>query len=168
MSKEASKIASNIASIEPETILSVTEKTNFKELCGKLYNHPQFKWIIVFILFIIGLYFYLVVNKKSSICPFNNTKQLKIRKLDKNLLVESEEESDDEDSPVEIKPKKRKQVKEKVVVPTLSGSAEYYIEQPENNRVDELLNSSEEDLNLKTQDLTTEEMREIDEQLEEI
>lgn len=164
-----SKVASNIASIEPETILSVTEKTNFKELCGKLYNHPQFKWIIVFILFIIGLYFFLVVNKKSSICPFNNTKQLKIRKLDKKLLVESEEDSDDEDSPVEIKPKQRKQVKEKVAVPTSTGQTiEYYIDQPENNRVDELLNSSEEDLNLKTQDLTTEEMREIDEQLEEI
>jgi|SaaInlStandDraft_6_1057023.scaffolds.fasta_scaffold00823_14 hypothetical protein len=147
--------------VSPEIIpLLVSEKPNLKELCKNLYHHPQFKWIIVFILFIIGLYFYLVINKKSSICPFNNNKSIKIRKLDTSLLVESDEENDNEEDVENERYDYKNQSQNKLPKVIQENNI--------HNNIEELINSSEEDLNLKNQDLTTEEMREIDEQLEDI
>lgn len=166
-------MSNNASPTTVNTILPpVTEKVNLKELCSKVYNHPQFKWIIIFILFIVGLYFYLVVNKKKSICPFNQ-KKLKITKLDKKLIADTDDDSSPEPEEFEQPPVAQpvvQQVKKRKIQQRVQPVVEHIEEESENeiehNQVEELL--SEEDNNIKNEDLTTEEMRQIDEQLEEI
>lgn len=153
---------SNTAS--PVTILSptLTEKTNLKELCSKIFQHPQFKWIIIFLLVIVGLYFYLVVNKTAKSNPFKN-KELKIRKLDKELLLDTDDDTDSEQS------NSQEPVMEQHIEPVMEPLVEHHdnVQRVENNTIDELLDS-EEDLNIRNEDLTTEEMNRIDAELEHI